>query len=116
VFHFQLWGHGSMWYHTRLRPGTREFLERIGMLYELHICTFGTRSYAHTIAKHLDSEGRYFSDRILSRDECFSQNSKTANLKELFPRGDHMVRGVRWWNDEAFELNNNGDLTKMLCP
>jgi hypothetical protein len=81
------------------------------MLYELHICTFGTRSYAHTIAKHLDSEGRYFSDRILSRDECFSQNSKTANLKELFPRGDHMVSG--WWNDKVFELYNNGDSRKM---
>ncbi len=92
VFHFQLWGHGSVWYHTRLRPKAREFLENVGKLYELHICTFGTRSYAHAIASHLDPHGQFFSDRILSRDECFSQNSKTANLKELFPRGDHMVR------------------------
>lgn len=46
---------------------------------------------AHVIARHLDPQGQVFSDRILSRDECFSQNSKTANLKELFPRGDHMV-------------------------
>ncbi|XP_035708197.1 RNA polymerase II subunit A C-terminal domain phosphatase isoform X2 [Folsomia candida] len=91
VFHFQLWGHGSVWYHTRLRPRTIEFLESVSKLYELHICTFGTRSYAHVIASHLDSRGQFFSDRILSRDECFSQNSKTANLKELFPRGDHMV-------------------------
>jgi len=83
-----------MCYHTRLRPETRGFLERISKLYELHICTFGTRSYAHVIARHLDPEGKFFSDRILSRDECFSQNSKTANLKELFPRGDHMVKIV----------------------
>ena len=29
--------------------------------------------------------------RILSRDECFSQNSKKAHLKDLFPNGDHAV-------------------------
>ncbi|ODM90724.1 RNA polymerase II subunit A C-terminal domain phosphatase [Orchesella cincta] len=91
VFHFQLWGHGTVWYHTRIRPYTQQFLENISKLYELHICTFGTRQYAYTIAHHLDPSRKLFSDRILSRDECFSQNSKTANLKELFPRGDHMV-------------------------
>jgi len=80
-----------MWYHTKLRPGTYGFLEKLSKLYELHICTFGTRSYAHCIARHLDPKGKLFSDRILSRDECFSHNSKTANLKELFPCGDHMV-------------------------
>ncbi|CAL8070201.1 unnamed protein product [Orchesella dallaii] len=91
VFHFQLWGHGTVWYHTRIRPYTQQFLENISKLYELHICTFGTRQYAYAIAHHLDPSKKLFSDRILSRDECFSQNSKTANLKELFPRGDHMV-------------------------
>ena len=34
---------------------------------------------------------RYFSHRILSRDECFDNKSKTANLSSLFPCGDHMV-------------------------
>jgi RNA polymerase II subunit A-like phosphatase len=37
--------------------------------------------YAHTIARFLDPEEKYFSHRILSRDECFNPNSKTANLK-----------------------------------
>jgi NLI interacting factor-like phosphatase len=50
-------------------------------MYELHICTFGSRTYAHKIAEFLDEEGRYFSHRILSRDECFSFHSKKANLK-----------------------------------
>lgn len=81
VYHFQLHGSHSQWYHTRFRPYTREFLEKMHTLYQLHICTFGSRTYAHTIARLLDEEGRYFDQRILSRDECFSAHSKTANLK-----------------------------------
>ncbi|GFQ64327.1 RNA polymerase II subunit A C-terminal domain phosphatase, partial [Trichonephila clavata] len=91
VFHFQLYGSYSPWYHTKLRPGTVTFLENISKYYELHICTFGARLYAHKIAKILDPEGTFFSHRILSRDECFDATSKTGNLKGLFPRGDNMV-------------------------
>jgi len=80
AYHFQLWPHPS-WYHTKFRPHTESFLERIAQLYELHICTFGTRTYAHAIARYLDPDGRYFSQRILSRDECFHPTLKTSNLK-----------------------------------
>ncbi|XP_014209442.1 RNA polymerase II subunit A C-terminal domain phosphatase [Copidosoma floridanum] len=91
VYHFQLYGVNSPWYHTRLRPHTRHFLSEISKLYELHICTFGARQYAHMIASLLDSDGKLFSHRILSRDECFDSQSKTANLKALFPCGVDMV-------------------------
>ncbi|XP_013417744.1 RNA polymerase II subunit A C-terminal domain phosphatase-like [Lingula anatina] len=92
VYHFQL-RHGGvqLWYHTKFRPRTQEFLESISKLYELHICTFGARMYAHTIAGLLDPEGKFFSHRILSRDECFNPTTKTANMKSLFPCGDSMV-------------------------
>ncbi|XP_065204800.1 RNA polymerase II subunit A C-terminal domain phosphatase [Planococcus citri] len=91
VYHFQLYGPQSTWYHTRLRPGTHEFLKTVSEKYELHICTFGSRRYAHTITRFLDPDGKLFSHRILSRDECFDPNSKTANLKALFPCGEQMV-------------------------
>ncbi|XP_077263093.1 RNA polymerase II subunit A C-terminal domain phosphatase Fcp1 isoform X3 [Temnothorax americanus] len=91
VFHFQLYGPNSPWYHTRLRPNTRHFLSEMSRLYELHICTFGARIYAHTVASLLDKDGVLFSHRILSRDECFDPASKTANLKALFPCGDDLV-------------------------
>ncbi|XP_055379570.1 RNA polymerase II subunit A C-terminal domain phosphatase [Condylostylus longicornis] len=91
IYHFQLYGPHSPWYHTRLRPGTQSFLTSISAFYELHICTFGARNYAHTIAQFLDPDGKFFSHRILSRDECFNINSKTDNLKSLFPCGDSMV-------------------------
>ena len=61
----QLHGDRSPWYHTRLRPGTFEFLEKISSLYELHICTFGQRLYAHKIAEFLDPNKKYFSHRYI---------------------------------------------------
>ncbi|XP_076668442.1 RNA polymerase II subunit A C-terminal domain phosphatase Fcp1 isoform X3 [Andrena cerasifolii] len=91
VYHYQLYGPNSPWYHTRLRPNTRHFLSAMSCLYELHICTFGARNYAHTVASLLDKDGTLFSHRILSRDECFDPASKTANLKALFPCGDDLV-------------------------
>ncbi|XP_078043867.1 RNA polymerase II subunit A C-terminal domain phosphatase Fcp1 [Augochlora pura] len=91
VYHYQLYGPNSPWYHTRLRPNTRHFLSEMSRLYELHICTFGARNYAHTVAGLLDKDGILFSHRILSRDECFDPASKTANLKALFPCGDDLV-------------------------
>ncbi|KZC10842.1 PREDICTED: RNA polymerase II subunit A C-terminal domain phosphatase [Dufourea novaeangliae] len=91
VYHYQLYGPSSPWYHTRLRPHTRHFLSEMSRLYELHICTFGARNYAHTVAGLLDNDGTLFSHRILSRDECFDPASKTANLKALFPCGDDLV-------------------------
>ncbi|GAB0090440.1 RNA polymerase II subunit A C-terminal domain phosphatase [Sergentomyia squamirostris] len=91
VYHFQLYGPNSPWYHTRLRPGTPHFLNAMAPFFELHICTFGARNYAHMIATFLDENGKYFSHRILSRDECFNATSKTDNLKALFPCGDSMV-------------------------
>uniref|UniRef100_A0A8D1VLD0 RNA polymerase II subunit A C-terminal domain phosphatase n=1 Tax=Sus scrofa TaxID=9823 RepID=A0A8D1VLD0_PIG len=90
IFHFQL-GRGEPMLHTRLRPHCKEFLEKIAQLYELHVFTFGSRLYAHTIAGFLDPEKKLFSHRILSRDECIDPFSKTGNLRNLFPCGDSMV-------------------------
>ncbi|KAM3963255.1 LOW QUALITY PROTEIN: RNA polymerase II subunit A C-terminal domain phosphatase Fcp1 [Aphomia sociella] len=92
VLHFFLKGPGGpgRWCHTRLRPRTKEFLESASKNYELHVCTFGARQYAHAIADLLDRK-KFFSHRILSRDECFDARTKAANLKALFPCGDNMV-------------------------
>ncbi|NXG49015.1 CTDP1 phosphatase, partial [Psilopogon haemacephalus] len=78
------------WCHLPAWRG-REFLEKIAKLYELHVFTFGSRLYAHTIAGFLDPEKKLFSHRILSRDECIDPFSKTGNLRDLFPCGDSMV-------------------------
>ena len=80
-------------------------------LFEMHIVTFGSRTYAHQIARILEDQIRkkldtsekqsFFSHRILSRDECVDPYHKSGNLKHLFPAGDSMVaiiddRGDVW--------------------
>lgn len=91
VEHFQLYGPNSPWYHTKIRPHAIKFLQNISKKYELHICTFGVRVYAHTIARILDPDKSLFGYRILSRDELLDPHSKTGNLSALFPCGDELV-------------------------
>ncbi len=42
-------------------------------LYELHVYTAGSRTYANAVCKGIDPDGKYFGDRILSRDESGSE-------------------------------------------
>ncbi|KAK2708559.1 hypothetical protein QYM36_014235, partial [Artemia franciscana] len=53
VFHFRLGPSNQLRssYHTRKRPHLMEFLEEMSKIFELHIVTFGTRTYAHEIAR-----------------------------------------------------------------
>jgi RNA polymerase II subunit A-like phosphatase len=66
------------------RPGLARFLELMHAKYEMHVYTMGTRLYANEVCKLIDPLGRYFGDRILSRDESGSMfslsflSSKTA--------------------------------------
>ena len=76
-------------YYVKLRPGLETYLARVSKLYELHIYTMATRSYALAISKIIDPTGEYFSDRILSRDESGLITHK--NLKRLFPVDQSMV-------------------------
>jgi RNA polymerase II subunit A C-terminal domain phosphatase len=96
------------WYYVKLRPGLKEFLESINNIYEMHIYTMATKSYAKAIAKIIDPEGKYFGDRILSRDESGSLVQKS--LKRLFPVSTSMVaviddRGDVWrWSSSLIKV------------
>jgi RNA polymerase II subunit A-like phosphatase len=76
-------------YFIKMRPGLQGFLARMANLYELHIYTMGTRSYAESVAKIVDPDRKYFGDRILSRDESGSMHNK--NLHRIFPVDTKMV-------------------------
>lgn len=86
-------------YYIKQRPGLEKFLDDMSKLYELHIYTMGTRSYAENVAKIIDPKGKIFGDRILSRDESGSLTAKS--LHRLFPVDTKMVviiddRGDVW--------------------
>lgn len=51
----------------------------------MHVYTFGTRSYAAGILAFLDPTRRYFSTRVLTRDESFDQRSKVCMPSTLLP-------------------------------
>ena len=74
-------GFGGSVYATKLRPGLDTFLSQMATIFEMHIVTFGNRMYAHRIADILDPDKRYFSHRILSRDEAFNPATKIGNLQ-----------------------------------
>ena len=89
----------TCWYYVKIRPGLKEFFEKIAPLYEMHIYTMATRAYALEIAKIIDPYKSLFGDRILSRDENGSLTQKS--LTRLFPTDQSMVvviddRGDVW--------------------
>lgn len=96
-------------YYIKLRPGLDKFLSRMAENYEMHIYTMATKAYAKAVASLIDPEGKYFADRILSRDESGSLLQK--NLKRLFPVSTNMVaiiddRGDVWkWSSHLVKVN-----------
>lgn len=78
-----------MIHYIKLRYGTLEFLKRVHKLYELHIYTMGSRSYAEAIARLLDPQQHIFHDRIVARDHHGNWTKK--ELTRIFPCDDTMV-------------------------
>ncbi|KAI8939112.1 hypothetical protein NX059_004947 [Plenodomus lindquistii] len=70
------------WYYVKMRPGLKDFFNRISKHYEMHVYTMATRAYAQAVCKIIDPDRRYFGDRILSRDENYTD--KTKSLSRLF--------------------------------
>ena len=77
------------WYYVKMRPGLRDFFDRMSKLYEMHVYTMATRAYAQAVAKIIDPERKYFGDRILSRDENYTD--KLKSLTRLFYQNTAMV-------------------------
>lgn len=119
-------GGNGCWYYIKLRPGLREFLDNVSKLYELHIYTMGTRSYAKHISRIIDPDGRIFGNRILSRSENGSFTVKS--LQRLFPVDTKMVviiddRGDVWnWIPNLIKVNpydffiGIGDINSSFLP
>ncbi|KZS91631.1 hypothetical protein SISNIDRAFT_456546 [Sistotremastrum niveocremeum HHB9708] len=76
-------------YYIKPRPGTPDFLTSLSELYEPHVYTMGTRSYATKVLEILDPDQKIFGGRVLSRDESGSISQKS--LKRLFPCDTSMV-------------------------
>lgn len=80
-------------------------------LFELHVVTYGQRSYAEQIVRLLDPEKTYFSNRILTRNELISSNSKSVNLQAIFPSGPQLVLMI----DDRPDVWENSDALVWVC-
>ncbi|KAI8051333.1 hypothetical protein BDF22DRAFT_693228, partial [Syncephalis plumigaleata] len=76
--------------YLKLRPGTMEFLENAAKIFELHIYTAGSRSYADAVAQILDPKANY-SDDVFYLAMKVEASQRTKDLKRLFPCDDAMV-------------------------
>lgn len=77
------------WYYVKMRPGLKDFFDRMSKLYEMHVYTMATRAYAQAVCKIIDPDRKYFGDRILSRDENYTD--KLKSLTRLFYQNTAMV-------------------------
>jgi TFIIF-interacting CTD phosphatase-like protein len=54
-------------YWIKRRPGLEAFLRSAAEMYELHVDTAATRTYALAVMRAIDPDGSLFGDRVVSR-------------------------------------------------
>ncbi|KAJ4721336.1 RNA polymerase II C-terminal domain phosphatase-like 4 [Melia azedarach] len=64
----------------KLRPYAQSFLEEASKMFEMHLCTIGSRLYAQKATKFLDPNSKYFSCRIIAFEDFERKASKNLNL------------------------------------
>ena len=101
-------------------------MDTISELYEMHVYTMGTRSYANAICNALDPSGKWFGERVLTRNESGSKltctigdilasnvcvGERLKSLKRLFPSDQSMVVII---DDRADIWNWSPHLVKVI--
>ncbi|XP_074282716.1 RNA polymerase II C-terminal domain phosphatase-like 4 [Silene latifolia] len=92
----------------KLRPGTRDFLEKASEIFELSIYTMGDKEYAGEIAKILETDKVRFS-RVIYRDNCSMKASKGLKVVLSHPRLVLIVDDL----DEVWCAEDRGNVIKI---
>ena len=75
-------------YYTKIRPGTRRFLQSLSSKFELIACTKAKDVYAKAVVNILDPKAELFKNRIISADHFSSPHSKEDILEKICLDGD----------------------------
>lgn len=86
VHKFKLKDNTNLDHIVKVRPYTKEFLEKSHDLFELHVFTHGSREYAEKIVGILDPKKTLFHDRIITMNEIKDRHRKS--LRNIFPSID----------------------------
>ncbi|XP_021736544.1 RNA polymerase II C-terminal domain phosphatase-like 4 [Chenopodium quinoa] len=63
---------------VKLRPGVHEFLEKVSTMFDLSICTMGTREYAHKVVEKLGGLDKFL--WVIAREDCVKANQKALDV------------------------------------
>ncbi|KAJ8452905.1 hypothetical protein Cgig2_014668 [Carnegiea gigantea] len=94
---------------VKLRPGAREFLEKVRAMFDLSIFTMGVWWYAREMADLLDPEGFLFGGRLISREDCLMPKQKTLDVVLAHERVVLIVDDT----EEVWRHNHKDNLIKI---
>lgn len=75
-------------YLVRLRPYVREFLNAIAPFYFMQVYTLAQRQYALQVIHKIDPDGKFFNERILTREDSPLQKK---SISDFFLLGEHLA-------------------------
>ncbi|KAK8886963.1 RNA polymerase II [Tritrichomonas musculus] len=80
-------------YLVRLRPYVREFLNLISPYYFMQVYTLAERPYALQVIQKIDPDGKYFNQRILTREDSTQPKNQLMkkSMSDFFLSGQHMA-------------------------
>ncbi|KAK3198055.1 hypothetical protein Dsin_021470 [Dipteronia sinensis] len=67
-------------YLVKLRPFVRTFLKEASSMFEIYVCSMGSRHYVKKVADFLDPECNYFGTRIIAREDFGGKQKKNLDL------------------------------------
>ncbi|KDO39934.1 hypothetical protein CISIN_1g040058mg [Citrus sinensis] len=90
---------------VKLRPFVRTFLEQASSLVDIYLCTMSTRCYAEAAVKLLDLDSKYFSSRIIAREDFNGKDRKNPDLVRGQERGIVILDDTESvWSDHTENL------------
>ena len=99
---------------VKLRPFVRTFLEQASSLFEMYVCTMGTRCYAKAAVKLLDPDSKYFSSRIIVREDFNGKDRKNLDLVRGQERGIVILDDTEIvWSDHTENLKVLANMTTL---
>ena len=89
--------------HINLRPGLKQFVEKIATTFETHIFTAGGATYAKGVARLLDPNGIYFK-KIWSQEHCQKEGDGFVKHLSKLPLGRSDLKRVVLLDDNIDNL------------
>ena len=96
--------------YLKLRPYLGDFLEEMSYIFELHLMSMGSANHVQRCIDIIDPTGKYFGNRITSRNNIMDSNDKDRTTKKMFPGCSNIIISL---DDNIIIWKNNPSLVKI---